>query len=94
MRASAFRGLALQGGVKLLRGAWNADFLREVSTFPRTGSGLFDDCIDAAGLLAKRMARISSGTAPKGPETPVKVGYSLDDLFKDKESWRRDIVRL
>lgn len=94
LRAAPLRGLALQGGVKLLKAHWNADFLREVQTFPRTGSGIHDDIIDAAGLLAKRMGSMSTGIAPKPVQKPVELGYTLNDLFKDNESWRRDIIRL
>jgi predicted phage terminase large subunit-like protein len=94
LRASPLRGLALQGGVKLVRGKWNADFLREVETFPRTGSGIHDDIIDAAGLLAKRMGSLSTGVAPKVIPKPVETGYTLDQLFKDNESWKREIIRL
>lgn len=94
LRAAPLRGLALQGGVKLVRGRWNADFLREVEVFPRTGSAIHDDIIDAAGLLAKRMGSMSTGKGPKPIPKPVETGYTLNELFKDNESWKRDIIRL
>jgi predicted phage terminase large subunit-like protein len=94
VRASPLRGLALQGGVKLLKGSWNSDFLREVETFPRTGSNIHDDIIDAAGLLATRMGAMSSGTIVKAPE-PEKKGYCLDDLWKhNEEGWKSKVIRL
>ncbi len=94
MRASPLRGLALQGGVKLLKASWNADFLREVEVFPRTGSGIHDDIVDAAGLFATRMGAMSSGAPAKKPKEPVKTGYTLNELFRDNESWRKEIIRL
>jgi predicted phage terminase large subunit-like protein len=94
LRAAPFRGLALQGGVKLLRGRWNSDFLREVETFPRTGSGIHDDIIDAAGLFAKRMGILSTGSAPEKPKEPVKQGYCLEDLWKANTGWKDQIIRL
>jgi predicted phage terminase large subunit-like protein len=97
VRASSFRGLALQDGVRLKRAPWNTAMLQEVDTFPRTGSGIHDDIIDALGLLGKRAARMGSGTPPQKhtPTEPPRAGIvqdqygqlstssTLDELWKD-----------
>ena len=109
MRAAPFRGLALQGGVKLLKGKWNADFLREVETFPRTGNGIHDDIIDAVGLFAKRMGFMATGKSGR-VDTPMQsladgsrlaqsdnngVGYTLDELWADNDTkWKNKVLRL
>lgn len=53
LRAAAFRGLAKMGGVKMVRGNWNTELLREISEFP---FGDHDDIVDCLSLLGRRAA--------------------------------------
>ena len=108
IRAAPFKGLALQGGVKLLRGSWNEFFLREVSQFPRQATGVHDDTIDAVGLLARRIAAMSCGQVEevKKPE-PIKgaievvdgkmcTSESLRDLWESNKTheWKAQVLRI
>ena len=107
VRAAPFKGLALQGGVKLVRATWNEAFLREASQFPRQASGVNDDCIDAAGLLAKRVSSMASGDTVESKVTtsPIQGAISVtngkmhttqtfEELWKDRKPINNGIRRL
>ncbi|MCX2976366.1 phage terminase large subunit [Candidatus Marimicrobium litorale] len=98
VRAAPFKGLALQDGVRLLRGHWNEALLHEASQFPRQATGIHDDIIDAAGLLAKRISVMSSGEIPAQEKqaTPIEgavrmqdgqmvLTETLEELFSERE---------
>lgn len=55
-RATAFRGLAKMGAVKMLKGNWNAEMLSEICEFPY---GPHDDIIDTLSLLGRRAAKMA-----------------------------------
>lgn len=59
-RANPFSAQAGAGNVKLVRGAWNEDFLRELENFPSVG--WHDDQVDAASngyyILAHRLVML------------------------------------
>jgi hypothetical protein len=55
--------------VKLLRGAWNKDFLDEVELFPL---GRHDDAVDAASLALTKLAWVGAATGPPVLLTPGK----------------------
>jgi hypothetical protein len=55
-RATAFRGLAKMGAVKIVKGSWNADMLSEICEFPY---GKHDDIIDTLSLLGRRAAKMA-----------------------------------
>lgn len=79
-------------------GPWNEAFLSEVSTFPREASTIHDDTIDAVGLLAKRLAAMTTGHIPM-PKAPEKITTliqqdehgqqwltpTLNDLWSERE---------
>ena len=108
LRAAPFKGLALQGGVQLVRSGWNEAFLKEISEFPRQATGIHDDCVDAAAVMAKRMSVHSAGEVPKENQTPKPIlgcitqdefgnlytTQTLDDLFNEKSlsASRREII--
>jgi predicted phage terminase large subunit-like protein len=108
LRASNFKALALTGSVQLLRGQWNEAFLREVSQFPRQAQGVHDDCIDSAGVLAKRVSAMSAGDFPGEVKSePIKGAFhmhegrlhttsSIDEMWADREAGNRNfgIIRL
>jgi len=91
VRAAAFRGLAKMGGVKMVRGPWNTDLLREISEFP---FGDHDDIVDALGLLGRRAAAMGKAgptLAPQGSEIEAAfieedgrmyTRASLDDMWE------------
>lgn len=93
-RLQPLRGLAKMGGVKLVRGNWNADFLRAMTNFP---FAKHDDICDAAGLLGRRAAKMINTSIPKTykPEPiegQVKIvdgkmvlAENLNDLFKARD---------
>jgi predicted phage terminase large subunit-like protein len=93
-RAQAFRGLAKMGSVKLLRGSWNAEFIREVSEFP---FGKHDDQVDVAALFGQRAAKMVHTAAPKSYKAPeiqtaliendagLHTRATMDDMWADHE---------
>jgi predicted phage terminase large subunit-like protein len=97
-RAQAFRGLAKMGGVKMLRGPWNNDIIKELVEFP---FGKHDDIVDALALLGRRAAKMSGNTSqadytPKefqGTMQEVKgrayTTQTLGDLFADHDRGRK-----
>ena len=62
-RAQPLAAQAEGGAVKLVRGAWNKDFLDEAETFP---FGRFDDQIDAASMALAQMVWVPTTTS-EGP---------------------------
>lgn len=92
-RLQALRSMAKCGSVKIVRGDWNADFLRAMTNFP---FGRHDDICDAAGLLALRASKMVNTAIPKSytPPPPIEgaiaVGRdgqmvttaTLDELFE------------
>ena len=74
-RAAAFRGLAKMGSVKMVRGAWNAAVLREISEFP---FGDNDDIVDTLSLLGRRAASMGGQKVVKTEaETEVKGSFIM-----------------
>ena len=103
-RAMAFRGLAKMGGVKMLRGPWNGEVLRETTTFP---FGHNDDIIDTLSLLGRRAAAMGGKTPPKEEgdmsiestfvehDGVVTTRATFDQLWSDnKKNSRSKIIRI
>ncbi|PLW69450.1 phage terminase large subunit [Pseudohalioglobus lutimaris] len=104
-RAQSFRGLAKMGTVKLLRGPWNADFIRECTEFPY---GKHDDAVDVAALFGQRAAKMSTHTSVKPMKRPMRFAtqlgedgrayttQTLDELWEENDdvSWREKLVRI
>lgn len=101
-RAQAFRGLVLMGAVKLVRGSWNDDLIREVTEFPY---GKHDDVVDVCALLGRRAAKMGSKKEVKAPtrievegtmqeiEGKTYTRATLDDLWSDNAR-SKPIIRL
>lgn len=62
-RAMPFFAQAEAGNVRLVRGAWNSDFLDEIAAFP---SGAHDDQVDAASAAFNAIAHQASYWGPCG----------------------------
>ena len=80
-RAITFQGLARLGCIRTKNGSWVGELKREISTFPREGSGYFDDQIDTLSLTCNYLFRMSKGAAPQvqtKPE-PIKGGITITD---------------
>ncbi len=60
VRADPLAAQAEAGNVRLVRGAWNGDFLDELCAFP---NGTHDDCVDAASGAFNKLAeaRLATG---------------------------------
>ncbi len=65
-RAAPFAAMAEGGAVKLLRGAWNKDFLDEIEIFPAGGH---DDQVDAASLAFTKVATSDWGEISAAPRS-------------------------
>jgi predicted phage terminase large subunit-like protein len=80
-RAQSARGLAKMSAIKLVRAAWNADFIRELSEFP---AGRHDDLVDALSILAQRAAKMapSMPTVPRKAAPPILGGIAQDETGK------------
>lgn len=100
-RAMALRGLAKQGGIKLVKGNWNADFLHEVTEFPY---GTHDDIVDAAALLCRRASRMSGASYVHKEEKPIKYAFeerdgrmfttaTLDELWSDNQNEVLNLIK-
>jgi predicted phage terminase large subunit-like protein len=61
-RARTWQLRAKQGKVKLVRGLWNNDFIREAAAFP---NGRHDDDVDAVSGAVQMIAQ--SSTVKKSP---------------------------
>ena len=94
-RLQALRGMAKMGGVKIVRGGWNGDFLRSMTEFP---FGKHDDIPDAAGLLGRRAAKMTNSSNPKAYQPPPEIEgavrmengqmvftQTLDEMFSDRQ---------
>ncbi|MFC1579024.1 phage terminase large subunit [Pseudomonadota bacterium] len=105
-RAQPVRGLAKMGAVKLKRGVWNANLLREVTEFPYCRH---DDVVDALALLGRRAAKMGPSTHDTYEQGEIKYSLQLVDgklrttatlgeLFEDhddsSQTWRGEIVRI
>ena len=101
-RAQAFRGLVKMGAVKLVRGSWNDDLIRECTEFPY---GKHDDVVDVCALFGRRAAKMGSKAAVKVVKRKEIEGNvqevdgktftraTLDDMWSDKGG-RGGILRL
>jgi len=99
-RAAAMRGLFLSGGVRLLRGLWNAALHRELLEFP---AGEHDDQVDALSLIGRRFPmlpspeRLTPQTADPyagllirpGSDGRLYLNATLEELFEDREAGAR-----
>jgi len=56
VRAHPVAAQAEAGNVKVLRGAWNKDFLDEIESFPLEGKGIHDDQIDSLSLAFSKLS--------------------------------------
>jgi predicted phage terminase large subunit-like protein len=108
-RAQTFRGLAKMGQVKLLRGPWNAELIRQCTEFP---FGKHDDILDCCAMLGNRAAKMSAKqpsqerrleaqeikTKMRQNGMTIETTQTLDELFKDNErsnhNWRDQVIRL
>ena len=70
-RAAPLRHYLLQDHIHIKQAPWNTDLLYEMSKFPTVRH---DDQIDAMGLVAAQLIKLS---APKEPEKPVERPESL-----------------
>jgi predicted phage terminase large subunit-like protein len=70
-RAQPLAAQAEGGTVRLVRGAWNKDFLDEVELFP---FGPHDDIVDAASLALAKLGWVPT-TLPQWPDGPLTEGY-------------------
>ena len=80
-RAISFQSLARMGCIRTKNGHWVGELKREISTFPRDGSGFYDDQIDVLSLFSNYLFKMSSGEAPRvqsKPEPP-KGGITITD---------------
>lgn len=67
---------AKQGHVKLVRGAWNLDFIREATSFPK---GRHDDDVDSVSGGVEMIAGGGNGDGRTASSEPVVV--SVEELF-------------
>ena len=75
-RARAWQLRAKQGRVKLVRGAWNLDFIREATSFPK---GRHDDDVDTVSGGVQMIADGAGGTMTTASERAVVV--EAESLF-------------
>lgn len=86
VRAAPLRAYFLQSRVFIKQAPWNTELLRELSSFP---AGRHDDQIDAIGVAAGELVKMS---APKKPQAPnpylvdTQQSYgSLAKLFEERD---------
>lgn len=86
VRAAPLRAYFLQGRVFIKQAPWNTELLSELSSFP---AGRHDDQIDAIGVAAGELVKMS---VPKKPQAPnpylvdAQQSYgSLAKMFEEKE---------
>jgi len=95
-RAQAARGLAKMGGIKFVKGDWNAEALRELSEFPMARH---DDIVDTLAILGQRAAKMGTTGAAHTPAIapPVRgliqeingqqfLRQPLNELFAENET--------
>ena len=87
-RASALRGFFLQNRVALVNGVNREAAVRELLEFP---NGSNDDVVDALGLVARRVAEMSTPTAPTS-NRPNWNGINAEDCMFDPETGRSNMV--
>jgi predicted phage terminase large subunit-like protein len=75
-RARPWALRAKQGHVKLVRGPWNLDFIREATSFPK---GRHDDDVDSVSGGVEMIAGGSSGNGKTASSPPVVV--LVEELF-------------
>lgn len=95
-RAAPLRMLFMSGRIRIVRGPWNADLVRELLEWDT------DDQIDALGLIARRLPMLSKPAPPPSDRDPFehtvvrperlengKVGLflnaPLNEMFEDRE---------
>jgi predicted phage terminase large subunit-like protein len=99
-RAAPLEGLLHLRRVKLVRGSWNEDVLKELTEFP---VGRHDDVVDCLSLIARHVIEIGKGKADPAPaQDPFRhqpiierdgrpyLNRSLDEMWKDREQERRN----
>ena len=97
-RAISFQGLARMGHIRTKQGDWVGELKREISTFPREGSGYFDDQIDVLSLFSNYLSRMAPGQTPVNhkPPPPIEgavrmqdgqmvLTETLDSMFEQRE---------
>jgi predicted phage terminase large subunit-like protein len=75
-RAQSIRSHAKMGGLKLVRGSWNSDLIRECTEFP---VGRHDDIVDALALLGQRAPKMGSLTVHSPTLRPEIQGAITQD---------------
>ena len=103
-RAQSARGLAKMNAIKFVRGAWNAEIVRELTEFP---ASKHDDAVDALALLGQRAAKMAPGVHTMPEKTkPFEGAFqqtdnglfttsTLDDLWRENApSGRAAILRI
>jgi predicted phage terminase large subunit-like protein len=76
IRAMGLSGQAEAGNVRIVRGAWNADYLDEMVGFPET---TYSDQVDAT---SGAFNRIMSGIIPNSKSTPGKTRVASDSASR------------
>jgi predicted phage terminase large subunit-like protein len=90
-RASAIRGMFMQGNVYIKRATWNSELQAEIHTFP---NGDHDDQIDCLSLIGRRVPQMSAPRPTtrfnaleevicKDEQGQLFLSRSLDTLFDD-----------
>jgi phage terminase large subunit-like protein len=80
-RARPWQRRAKQGRVKLVRGAWNLDFIREATSFPK---GRHDDDVDTVSG-GVQMIEDDGGDMKTASSEAIVV--SAEDLFSVNSNW-------
>ena len=79
-RAKPVSAQAEAGNVKLVRGAWNDEFIRVLENFP---VGRHDDEADALSLAHEELSGVQLGTPPR------RIGIPRYDDYRISSSYRR-----
>ena len=79
-RARTWQLRAKQGHVKLVRGPWNLDFIREATSFPK---GRHDDDVDT---VSGGVQMIADDGGDQKPATAPAVVVSAEEMFGEEQS--------